>query len=152
MRGENAWKLTHFSTLYSKKSWTALEQYFHFCLKKLLAGVGWKEWNAFLIDMFWQLWLRHHQCYWKTDSLPSLREWRTKVYYVFSMSKLSAMCRTRLGSEEAWAQFRKWSLLTWTIYSPWRIRLIMEAIWHYQCKNVFHLFSLFCLWMYGISI
>lgn len=35
---------------------------------------------------------------WKTNSVPSLNEWRRKVHYVFLMSKLSTFNRARSGS------------------------------------------------------
>lgn len=46
------------------------------------------------------------------DSIPSLREWKTKVYYLFPMPKLSAICSVPSGTEGAWEQFRKW----WSAY------------------------------------
>lgn len=44
---------------------------------------------------------------WKIDPIPSLREWGTKVYYIFSMSELLAIGRAHSGVDGAWEQFNK---------------------------------------------
>lgn len=56
---------------------------------------------------------------WRTNSIPTLREWKVNVYYfLFLMSKLSAISRTRLGTDEARYKFRsQWSWTTDNVFA-----------------------------------
>lgn len=61
---------------------------------------------------------------WKTEAVPALREWRQNIYYVFLMSKVTAICKGQLGVSVAYEKLRE----RWAGYIEYVSSLINDCM------------------------